>query len=107
LSLANIVLTFVLAGLYVGIESDPSGFVDRFRCGGHPPRRIFLQRQRINGVRAVLPKAEFANIGRLPVLLSHDHGTNVFLRVGIARGQAPAQATNQHMRRSSATDVVQ
>jgi len=58
-------------------------------------------------VRAILPKAEFANIGRLPVLLPHDNGTHVFLRVGIARGQAPAQATNQHMRRSSATDVAQ
>jgi len=58
-------------------------------------------------VRAVLSEAEFANIGRLPVLLPHDNGTNVFLRVGIARGQAPSQATNQHMRGSSATDVAQ
>ena len=58
-------------------------------------------------MRAVLSKAEFANIGRLPVLLPHDNGTHVLLRVGIARGQTPAQATNQHMRRSSATDVAQ
>jgi len=57
-------------------------------------------------VRAVLPKAEFTNIGRLPVLLPHYDGTHVFLRVSIARGQAPTQATNQHMCRSSATNVT-
>jgi len=100
-------LTSFAAGLHVGVEFDSSGFADRFRRGGHPPRWIFLQRQRTDGVRAVLSEAQSANIGRLPVLLPHDDGANVLLRVGVARGQAPAQATDQHMRRSGAANVAQ